>query len=259
MELTRAPEYCSFKACKISRKGGFKQVGALPRKLLRDLNSTSAFNSPHHIYGVTGLWGDRKLHTMNLFFLLNNLLKFWIVKNAAPQAPGCYLIQAQHPLQTFKVNLRLEKNLRRRESSSVIKIVNVCTVGRTNWQMHTCIYEKHISQYLCMRGSQRPQIYSQALNTQKKFLSHLKLSLTDLHPEVWAIDSASYSVMYPLPFHHWPGTTKHTVQVLPGAGRSHPAAALSLSKSHLYFRGEKILMPVQDDACGHLETCLREN
>lgn len=109
MELTRAPEYCSFKACKISRKGGFKQVAALPRKLLRDLNSTSAFNSPHHIYGVTGLWGDRKLHTMNLFFLLNNLLKFWIVKNAAPQAPGCYLIQAQHPLQTFKVNLRLEK------------------------------------------------------------------------------------------------------------------------------------------------------
>lgn len=189
------------------------------------------------------------------FVFLKNLLKSWVVKNAAPWAPGCYLIQAQHPLQTFKVNLHLEKNnLRRGKSSSVIKIVNVCIVGRTNWQMHTCIYKKHISQYFCMRGSQRPQIYSQALNIEMRFLPHLKLSLTDLHPEVWAIDSASYSVMYPLHLYHWTGTTRHMVEVLPGGGRSHPAAALSLSKSHLNFRGEKNLMPVQDDACGHFET-----
>lgn len=191
---------------------------------------------------------------MNLFLLWNNNLKFWIVKNAAPWAPGCYLIQAQQPLKAFKVNLRLEKNLRRGESSSVIKIVNVCTVGRTNWQVHTCIYQKHISQYFCMRGCQRPQIYSQALNIEKRFPSHMKLSSTDLHPEVWAIDSASYSVMYPLLLYHWTGTTKYTVEVLPGGGWSHSAAALSHSKSRLNFRGEKNLMPVQDDACGHLET-----
>lgn len=50
--------------------------------------------------------------------------------------PGYHLIelfeQAQHPLQTFKVNLYLEKSLGRGESSSVIKIVTVYTVGRTN-------------------------------------------------------------------------------------------------------------------------------
>lgn len=49
------------------------------------------------------------------------------------------------------------------------------------------------------------------------------------------------------------------VEVLPGGGRSHPTAALSLTKSHLNFKEEKDLMPVQDDACGHLETspCLQ--
>lgn len=135
----------------------------------------------------------------------------------------------------------------------MIKMVNVCTVGRTNWQMHICIYEKHISQYFCMRGSQRPQIYSQALNIEKRFLSHLKLSLTDLHPEGWAIDSASYSATYSLHLYHWTGTTRHMVEVLPGGGRSHPAAAWGLSKSHLNCRGGKNLMPVQDDACEHLE------
>lgn len=36
-------------------------------------------------------------------------------------------------------------------------------------------------------------------------------------------------------------------------GRSHPAAALSLSKSHLNFGEEKNLMLVQDYACGHLD------
>lgn len=60
--------------------------------------------------------------------------------------------------------------------------------------------------------------------------------------------------MYPLHLHHCTDTTKHRVVVLSGGGTSHPAAALNLSKSHLNFRGDQGLMPVQGDACRHLGT-----
>lgn len=43
------------------------------------------------------------------------------------------------------------------------------------------------------------------------------------------------------------------VMVLPGGGMSHPTATLNLSKSHMNFKRERDLMPVQGDAC----VCLR--
>lgn len=58
--------------------------------------------------------------------------------------------------------------------------------------------------------------------------------------------------MYPLQLHHHTDTTKYTVAFLPGGGMSHITAALNLSKSHLNFRAEQDLMPVQGDACRHL-------